>query len=394
MPRDVERLERLQQAMKEAGLDAIVCSLPENVLLLTGYFPVVGTSIAITTRECETILFAPKDELDVAEDCGANEIIPFEPGSLNEITDAVKALRQPVRHTLEKKRLGASIFGYECGASHEPASYASMNLYGNAIMELFAEATLRPASALLARLKSVLTPIELDRLRRACRIAEQAFERGYDCLRAGIKETEAAAYFRAPLTTIGTGFEGVSRADGYVFCMSGPNSAKAYGAYARSRSRQIEVADFVLTHCNSYADGYWTDITRTFCLSPPTEQHIDFYDAALEARSAGLSAVRPGVRAADVDRAVRDVLAGRGLAKAFKHGTGHGVGFAAIDHNARPRIHPKSDDRLEQGMVFNVEPGIYIEDFGGLRHCDVVAVTETGVEVLTPFQSRMEELIR
>jgi Xaa-Pro dipeptidase len=394
MPHDAERLERLDEALKNAGLDALVCSLPEDVLLLTGYFPVVGTSIAVFCRGCEVTLFAPRDEMDLAEDCYAHEIIPFEPGSLDKITNAVEAVREPVKLAIAKRRLSGAVVGYECGAAFQPASYVSMHLYGSAILDLFSASELRPASKLLARLKSVLTAIELDRLRRACRVAEAAYERGRCCLRAGLKETEAAAEFRAPLTTVGSGFEGVNRADGSVFCMSGTNSAKAYGAYARSRSREIEVADLVLTHCNSHADGYWTDITRTYCMNPVNVRETKMYQAVAEASAAGFDAVRPGVRAPDVDRAVRDVLTKHGFGAEFKHGTGHGVGFAAINHNARPRIHPKSDDRLEAGMVFNIEPGIYVEGFGGMRHCDMVTVTPGGAELLTPFHSRMEDLIR
>jgi Xaa-Pro aminopeptidase len=111
------------------------------------------------------------------------------------------------------------------------------------------------------------------------------------------------------------------------------------------------------------------------------------------ARAAALSAIRPGATGAEVDRAARSVLAERGYGPEFKHPTGHGVGFAAIDHNARPRLHPKSPDVLEPGMVFNVEPGLYFED-GGMRHCDMVAVTDNGAELLTPFLCDIEELIR
>ncbi|MBZ5586026.1 MAG: M24 family metallopeptidase [Acidobacteriia bacterium] len=261
-------------------------------------------------------------------------------------------------------------------------------------MELLEGAALRPASELLARLKAVLTPIELDRVRRACRIAEAAYERGASCLAAGLKETEAAAAFRTPLVVTGTGFEGVRRAEGYVFCMAGAHSAQAYGAYARSHATEIEIADFVLTHCNSHADGYWTDITRTYCIGPAMAEQHKAYGAIFAARQAALGAIRPGVKAADVDRAARASLDGAGYGGHFKHATGHGVGFAAINHNARPRLHPKSADRLESGMVFNVEPAVYIEGFGGLRHCDMVAVTETGAELLTPFHSHVEELIR
>jgi Xaa-Pro dipeptidase len=93
-----------------------------------------------------------------------------------------------------------------------------------------------------------------------------------------------------------------------------------------------------------------------------------------------------------VDRAARDELDSRGLGRGFKHPTGHGVGFAAIDHNAIPRLHPRSEDRLEVGMVFNVEPAIYLEGTGGLRHCDMVSVTESGADLLTPFHDTLSEL--
>jgi len=77
-----------------------------------------------------------------------------------------------------------------------------------------------------------------------------------------------------------------------------------------------------------------------------------------------------------------------GFGANFKHATGHGVGFGAINPGALPRLHPKSNDVLKPGMVFNVEPAIYIQGYGGIRHCDMVAVTDDGFELLTPFQSQ------
>jgi Xaa-Pro aminopeptidase len=176
--------------------------------------------------------------------------------------------------------------------------------------------------------------------------------------------------------------------------MSGINSATAYGAYARSTSKPLARGDLVLVHCNSYVDGYWTDITRTFCLGPPDDRHRRMYAAVAEARAAALTAIKPGVAARDVDRAARDVLRDLGFGEQFKHPTGHGVGFAAIDHNARPRLHPASDDVLQIGSAFNVEPGVYLDGADGMRHCDMVAVTETGVEVLTGFQTALSDLVR
>src|SRR6185295_6178091 len=138
--------------------------------------------------------------------------------------------------------------------------------------------------------------------------------------------------------------------------------------------------------------GLWTDITRTYHPGPVDDGVRDLFEAVLAARAAALAAIAPGARAAAVDRAAREVLADRGLGDAFRHGTGHGVGFAAIDHDARPRIHPASEDVLQAGMVFNLEPAIYLDGWGGLRHCDLVAVTAEGVELLTPFQTGLEVL--
>ncbi|HZK81622.1 MAG TPA: M24 family metallopeptidase [Humisphaera sp.] len=174
--------------------------------------------------------------------------------------------------------------------------------------------------------------------------------------------------------------------------MSGSNSALAAAAYARSRAKRIEPQDLVLVHMNSYADGYWTDVTRTYVIGKPDDRRQQMFDAISAARQAALNAIRPGVKAADIDSAARNVLKARGFGPQFRHSTGHGVGFSAIDANEKPRLHPKSEDALEVGMVFNVEPAIYFEGYGGMRHCDMVAVTDSGAEVLTSFQSCLSDL--
>ncbi len=201
-----------------------------------------------------------------------------------------------------------------------------------------------------------------------------------------MRETEVAAAFGVPLS------EAEGRAGGFTYCMSGPNSAEACAAYQHTRSRQLTSGDFALVHCNSYINGFWTDITRTFSIGEPDERKREMYTAVLEASRTAIHAVRPGVEASKVDRAAREVLRDRGFGKNFKHATGHGVGFAAINHLAQPCIHPVSEDLLEPGMTFNIEPAIYVDGYGGLRHCDVVTVTSDGVEVLTPFQASMNEL--
>jgi Xaa-Pro aminopeptidase len=200
-----------------------------------------------------------------------------------------------------------------------------------------------------------------------------------------MSEIQAAALLRSGLISTG-------RCDGFAYCMSGPNAAQAYAAYQRSTTRKFEKGDFVLLHCNSYCAGFWTDITRTFVMGAANAQQEQIYDAVLRAGQTAFSAVRPGARASAVDTAARDVMAAHGLGKEFKHATGHGVGFAAINHNARPRIHPASNEILEPGMIFNIEPAVYLDGQGGNRQCNMALVTASGAECLTPFLNESTQL--
>ena len=343
-------------------------------------------------------LIVPEDEKELAQKTGwVDEVLTFAGGSQRELESVIEIVSVRLAELLTRLEIKRGcILGFESGPIFEPASYASMHLYGAAIHDLLRKATrfvaLMPAREVLTGLRSTLTTNELNRVRAACRIAERAFAKGARKLCAGWQESEVAATFRAPLSTENAPEEGLTRADGFTFCMSGPNSAGASAAYQISRARKISPGDFVLVHCNSYADGYWTDITRTFSVGEIDERKRAMYDAVFAARSAALNVIRAGVKAAEVDRAARAVLTERGFGEGFRHGLGHGVGFAAINHNARPRLHQASEDVLEVGMVFNIEPAIYVDGYGGLRHCDMVALTEKGAEILTPFQSAVEQL--
>jgi Xaa-Pro aminopeptidase len=393
MKHDEERVERIVSALRGEKLDAVVCALPANVLLLSSYWPVVGTSLSIVARDGRVFLVTPEDELDLAERGDEDRIHTFRLGSLDEIRTPLEALRTPLGEIARELDLKRGRIGCERGPWSQPASYAAMNFYDMSLMmllkEIFPRAALVSADEMLHRLRAVKTPCEVARIRKACRIAGRAFAQGARILRPGLKEFAAANLFLSPLSVLD---EETRRAGGFVYCMSGANSALACASYARSRAKEIAASDLVLVHCNSYADGYWTDITRTFHFDEPTGLKGSFYEAITLARQAALNVIRPGVRAREVDRAARETLKLYGYKKQFRHSTGHGVGFDAIDANARPRLHPKSDDVLETGMVFNVEPAIYVDGYGGLRHCDVVTVTETGVEVLTPFQTGLHEL--
>ena len=394
MPRDRERAEQVCEALRCAKLAAIVGSLPQTIRMLSGYWPVIGTSIAVFTREGNVSLIVPKDEEELAHRGWADEVVTFEPGSLDKLTSAEQAVLAPL--TCVCRKLDGERIGYEGGATFEAISYSAVHIYGAEMIEILRQAHSGPlvnATLLLTELRARLSFSELRTLRAACSIVEQAFVEGAERIRAGLSEREVAAIFAAPLSVRASSVAGIERAGGSCWCMSGPNAAEASAAFARSRGRRLGRSDLVLVHCNSYADGLWTDVTRTYIVGEPDRRMRRAYNAIFDARAAGLAAVRPGVTGADVDLAVRDTLRRHGFERELRHATGHGVGLAAIHHWARPRIHPLSPDVLERGMVFNIEPAIYQDGWGGIRHCDVALVTSAGVEVLTPFQPDLESLV-
>lgn len=397
MTRGAERIDRIRAALEAANLDALICTLPENVLMLTGYWPVVGTTVAVATAKGNIAVLAPEDEHELAASGWANEVRTYAPGSLTALISPEEAVRDPFRALLDGLDLTEGRLGYEDGSNYEGSSYAATYLYQATIGGILDDTA--PGAILLSgkdpiwTLRSALTEDEVDRVRLGCQIAGRAFTSASRTITAGQREPDVAVAFSTPMTVRGLSDPNIQRAGAYTYCMSGPNAALAGAAYARTRDRVLRAGDLVLVHCNSYIDGYWTDITRTYVMGQPDSRQRHIYEAVFEARDAALAAIRPGVRAAAVDASARDVLTDRGLGEYFTHGLGHNVGFSTISADFPPRLHPASPDRLDAGMTFNIEPSVYIKGYGAVRHCDVITIHDDGPEVLTPFQSDMAHLV-
>ncbi|MGZ5201309.1 MAG: M24 family metallopeptidase [Telluria sp.] len=384
-----ERLDRLGAAMREQGISALVCTRNLNVLLVSGFWPVTSNAIAVVTPEPRVALIVPEDARELAGRGWADRIETYQLGSLDRIEEVPSDLFTTVEGILRPLAGGLSKIGLEIGPGHLPSAYASMHVYGEALRarlaQTFSRASLVAADTLLARQRSRPTEWERGRIRTSCLLANEAFCRGAAQLREGLPETDAVIPFRQAFAEEATRQQGIARSDSFFYCMSGPNGAAAWAAFQQSRTTPLARGVPILVHCNSYVDGYWTDLTRTYVIGEADQRLQLIFNAIARARDAALAAIRPGVTARDVDRAARTVLQDAGFGKEFRHALGHGVGFAAIDHNEPPRIHPASHEVLEEGMLFNVEPGIYIDGYGGARDCNMVAVTASGCEVLSAF---------
>jgi Xaa-Pro aminopeptidase len=133
-------------------------------------------------------------------------------------------------------------------------------------------------------------------------------------------------------------------------------------------------------------DGYMSDMTRVLFFGKPDRRMKTMYNAVLKAQLAGIAAVREGVTAGQVDQKARQVLESEGLGKEFLHSTGHGLG---LEIHELPRVGRRDKTRLQAGMVITIEPGAYIQDFGGIRIEDTVLVTKNGCEILTPTSKEL-----
>lgn len=388
MQMDSERNSRLRSALTNAGLDAVFCASPSEVLLLTGYWPIFANSIGVFTAGGDAFLFVPEDEHDLAAGTSSAQLIPYKPASLQKLTGAVQQLTEPIRQLINRLGLQHARIGLRLQLDVQPTSYAAMTQFRESLHQLLAQlapdAALTACDTMLEQQKAIRTPRELALLKTAATVAAEAFAVAPGAIRPGLREAEVAAAIQHAFDA-SPAAEALDRSYGFFFCMSGPNSATAAAAYARTRQRRIQEGDLVMIHANTCADGLWTDITRTYTAGAPVPRHKEMHTAIHEARKAALDAVRPGVSARSIDAAARSVMKAHGFGAAFKHATGHGVGFAAADPDALPRIHPCSPDTLQPGMTFNVEPAAYFDGYGGMRHCDVVAVSAHGATVLTDF---------
>ena len=249
-------------------------------------------------------------------------------------------------------------------------------------------AKVRPVavSGTIERLRMVKDVDELAAIRKAVYLGSSLFEVAVSCLgsvgaaeggRPTTKEIEVAAELEYAARRAGAeamSFETIVAA--------GANSALPHW---RASSQVVPNTGFVVLDFGVILSGYCSDMTRTVWVGKADGWARETYQAVLEAQLAGIDAVRPGTTAGEVDQAARKVLQRAGLAKHFTHSTGHGVG---LEIHEAPRLARGQDEILRPGMVVTIEPGVYLPGKGGVRIEDMVAVTETGHEVLTPTPKR------
>jgi Xaa-Pro aminopeptidase len=222
---------------------------------------------------------------------------------------------------------------------------------------------------------------ELTSIRKAIRRAEESFRELKRYIRPGARERGLALMLEVLMRE-----KGARKAAFDTIVASGANGAMPH---ASATDRRIKKGDLVTFDFGAEADGYFSDITRTICVGRPTARQREIHALVLNAQATAIQSVRPGESCKSVDAVARDIIKQAGHGGHFGHGTGHGIGLMVHEG---PSLSPLSRDQVERDMVFTVEPGVYIPDWGGVRIEDMVRVTAGGAKVLTTLPRELESL--
>ena len=358
------RIGQLRRRLTRAGLSGLLVTHLPDVRYLSGF---TGSSAALAvTRRAARLFTDGRYTAQAAQEVSAAQI---------DIVSGAPAVRAAEWLAAQS---GVTAAGFD-PANTTVADHSRLRA---ALPASLRRAFLVPLAApIVEPLRLIKDEDELDIMRKAALDGCRLFDHMLSFLRPGLHEFEVAAELEYQARRLGA--EGMSFE---TIVASGPRSSLPHG---RATAARLPRRGFVTLDFGIIREGYCSDMTRTVCLGKPTPKERVAYQAVLEAQEQGVAAVAAGVRCGDVDEATRSVLRQAGLAEWFTHSTGHGVG---LEIHESPRIGAGQATRLAAGMVITIEPGVYLPGQFGLRIEDMVAVTRSGGEVLTPAPKVLIEL--
>jgi Xaa-Pro dipeptidase len=360
------RLEKIYQQMTEHSIDIAMVTSPTNIYFLTGFYsdPHERFMALILDRGTgETSLFVPALDAEIAQSASfVKRIIP------------VSDTDHPYR--LLQKEVGRSVstFGIE-------KKIMSMH-QADKIAEAFASVQFFDLEEWLVSMRSYKSSEDIQIVRKAIHVIEQVMHRGLEKLTVGMTELELTAEMEYQMKVLGA-----DRPAFTTIVLSGSNSALPHG---RPGPRKIDWGDFLLLDMGVFVQGYCSDITRTFLIGEGTEEQRRIYDTVLKANLQAIEAVKVGEPISKVDLAARDYITANGYGEYFTHRVGHGLG---LDVHEPPSIHAQNLLSMKPGLLFTIEPGIYVPNIGGVRIEDDIYINEAGqTEVLTTFPKEIKNL--
>jgi Xaa-Pro aminopeptidase len=358
------RLAVVRAALAGPGVDALIVTHPPNLRYLCGFDGSLG-ALLVTATEWSLVVdgrYITTAKERAAASAGLSDLrVELAPRSIEEGIAAEWARAKPAAVGVEA---------------------AVMTLDRFARLQALVPARLVPTERVVEAARMIKDDGEIEVMRQAARMLSGAALEALASVRPGRSETDVALQVELAMRRAG-----FSKPAFETIVASGPHSALPH---ARPGGRVLSAGDGVVLDFGGVYDGYCVDLTRTVQLGPASGSFRRIFDAVREAHAAAIAAIRPGIAASAVDAAAREALAGRGLAEAFVHGTGHGLGLEVHEEPRVTRPGMTRDEILRPGMIFTVEPGAYLPGLGGVRIEDDVLVTASGCEVLTSVPIDLE----
>jgi Xaa-Pro aminopeptidase len=349
----MKRLQKLQASIDKKGIDALLISQPENLFYLSGF---TGSSGWLLISEQNAILATDFRYVEQAK----GESSDFE------IIQTKRELRDWLPDLVSD--LGWHKLGFEANF----ISYEGYHKLSEAIKSSQVTLDFVPTIGIVDQLRSIKEPEELQFITKAVALTDAVFEQAKVIIHPGITEKETAweieKFFRQ---------EGSEGMPFEIIVASGSNSALPH---ARPTEKIICSGEPVLIDMGAKINGYCSDFSRTLVLGKADKSLHEIYNIVLKAQTTAIERVESGMDASQADRLARSVVEQAGYGDAFGHGLGHGVGLAVHEF---PSLGPNSSDLLADGMVFTIEPGIYLAGRGGVRIEDMVVLENGKARVLS-----------
>jgi Xaa-Pro aminopeptidase len=351
--RIVNRLTNLRQRLVEHDVDAILVSQPENRYYLSGFS---GSSGYLLITAQNAILATDFRYLEQAK-----KQAPYY--NIFHTANDTAAWFPDLIAGLNSERLGLE-------AGH--ITFAMYQQLNDILEKAKSQLKLVPTDGLVENIRAIKEPFEIEYITKAIEITYTAFEYIEDIIHLGMTEKEVAWEIEKFLRDSGS--QGIPFD---IIVASGPNSALPH---AKPSHRTINSNEPVIIDMGASYEGYSSDLTRTICLGTSDDIFNKVYDTVLKAQQAALSSVEAGLTGNQADNIARKVIEQAGYGEAFGHALGHGIGLATHE---QPRIGPNSSEKLVNGMVFTIEPGIYLSGWGGIRIENNVIMEDGKVRVIS-----------
>ena len=350
------RLQRLRAKLVAVGADGVLVTKPENMQYFSGFS---GGEGALVITEEDAILITDFRYTEQAEqETNGFVIVKQERALAAEVVDVLKKCASQV--LVEQNHM--QLETYLALSSELP------------------DRKWIPTE--LDSLRNIKDETEIELIKKAVSISDQAFNEVLSVIKAGMTEMEVAAELEYRMRRLGS-----ERPAFPTIVASGVRGSLPHGT---ASNKVIQEGELVTMDFGAVYQGYHSDITRTVCIGKASQKQKELYHIVLDAQLNGLAAVCAGKKNHTVDMAARYVITQHGYAERFGHGLGHGVG---LEIHEWPRLSPKAELMvLESGMVVTVEPGIYIPEWGGIRIEDTVVVTSNGCNKLTQSTKKLLEL--